>query len=126
MTEQNTNPTPTNGKPEVATVHDALANVQQLVPGMEKRVIEVPEDDARVAREDAAELAAVYQEIGEEYMRHRFHIANLTQRLSEKQAAYSNTVGTLSKKHVKEKGQYDFLPDIGAFVGIVPKPPQGE
>ena len=124
MTEQATNPIPSNGTPSNGTAETALAQIRDL-PGMEKRVVQVPEDDALVGKEAAAELAATYQEVGEEYMRHRLTIAELTRKLSDKQTVYSNTVQMLSKKHVKEQGQYDYLPDVGAFVGFGPKP-QGD
>jgi len=90
-------------------------------PANEPTVIAVSEIDARITNQAAEAYAVVLTAIGEETMRHRQRLDELAKLALDKQMIYSHSVTELSQKYVTEPGQFEYSPELGAFVGQTAK-----
>jgi hypothetical protein len=85
-------------------------------------VLQLEPEDAALAGEQASAVEALLTALGEEIERHEVAKALILARVQEARQSYGSTVRVLAKKYVKDKGQYTFKPDIGAFIGVKGEP----
>jgi len=81
-------------------------------------VIELPDDEVVLVREAVAAVMQEEQRLGR--MRAQFLIQETEQmnRWLEKSREYQDLQAMLLKKNRKEPGQYQLVPEIGAFVAV--------
>ena len=83
-----------------------------------KITIMLSEADAEMAREAAAQVAVLHAAIGEERTAYLLRERELLAQLQTHQQDYGSTVRALSKRYITTKGQFNFSPDLGAFIGF--------
>jgi hypothetical protein len=110
------------------TVTEAMKNLQDVAEKAATmppvpRTIQLPEDDAELAKEAQGKLVELQCQLGEEAERHRMIELDLLQQISNQRREISSLAQTLAKKHVKDAGHYNLVPEIGAFVEVAQRPP---
>lgn len=104
--------TPQNGHAD----NEKAAPVRPEIPG--QTIVQLEEADAKMAREAAASVMIVNAALGEERAAYLAREKELLAQLQERQQDYASTVRTMTKKYIRTKGQFNFSPELGAFVGF--------
>ena len=85
-------------------------------------IIELPEDEVELVRERLGSVVQLEQQLGRIRSTFLLQETNLMNRLLEASKEYQDLQAMLLKKHRKDPGQFQIVPEIGAFVSV---PAQG-